>query len=67
MVPCPLRDPEIRGDFVHIEANHQIAVVEHIMANVAEDEDTSDDEYDGKDTFEYVDGVDADDYDMGTS
>ena len=37
------------------------------MANVAEDEDTSDDEYDGMDTFEYVEGVDADDYDTDTS
>ena len=58
-----LRDPEIRGAFAQIEANHQIAVVEHVMANVAEDDDTSDDEYDGMDTFEYVEGVDADDYD----
>ena len=39
-----VRDPEIRGAFAQIEANHQIAVVEHVMANVAEDDDTSDDE-----------------------
>ena len=46
-----LSDPEIRGDFAQIEANHQIAVVEHVMANVAEDDDTSEEEYDGMDTF----------------
>ena len=37
-----LRDPEIRGAFAQIEANNQMAVVEHVMANVAENEDTSD-------------------------
>ena len=62
-----LRDPEIRGAFAQIEANNQMAVVEHVMANVAENEDTSDDEYDGMDAYEYIDGLDADDYDTDTS
>ena len=37
-----LRDPEIRRAFAQIEAKHQVAVVEHVMANVAEDGDMSD-------------------------
>ena len=37
-----LSDPEIRGAFAQIEANHQITVVERVMANVTEDDDTSD-------------------------
>ena len=37
------------------------------MANVAENEDTSDDEYDGMDAYEYIDGLDADDYDTDMS
>ena len=61
-----LRDPEICGAFAQIEANHQIAVVEHVMANVTEDDDTSDEEYDGMDSFEYVNGMDADGYDTDT-
>ena len=62
-----LRDPEIRRAFAQIEANNQMAVVEHVMANVVENEDTSDDEYDGLDTFEYVTGVNANDYDTDNS
>ena len=46
-----LRDPKICGSFAQIEANHQIAVVEHVMENVAEDGDTSEEQYDGMDTF----------------
>ena len=49
-----LRDPEICGAFAQIKANHQIAVVEHVMANVEEDNDTSDEEYDGMETFGYA-------------
>ena len=41
--------------------------MEHVMANVAENEDTSDEEYDGMDAYEYIDGLDADDYDTDTS
>ena len=37
------------------------------MANVAEEDDTTEDEYDGMDTFEYVDGVDTDNYDTDTN
>ena len=62
-----LCDPEIRGAFAQIEANKQMAVVDHAMANVVENEDTSEDEYDGMDAYEYIDGLDADDYDTDTS
>ena len=62
-----LCDPEMCGAFAQIEANHQIAVVEHVMANVAEDNGTSEEEYDGMDTFEYVNNVDADGYNTDTS
>merc|ERR1712086_114788 len=37
------------------------------MANVAENEDTSDEEYDGMDTFKYGKGLDADDHDTDIS
>ena len=37
------------------------------MANVAEDNDTSEEEYDGMDAFEYVKSMDADGYDTDTS
>ena len=37
------------------------------MENVVEDDDTSDKEYDGTDTFEYKNGMDADRYDTDTS
>ena len=62
-----LRDPKLCGAFTNIEADHQIAIVEHVMANIAEDDDTSEEEYDGVDTFEYVNGMDADGYDTDTS
>ena len=62
-----LRDPGICGAFAQIEANHQIDVVEHVMVNVAEDDDTSEEEYNGMDTFEYVNSMDADGYDTDTS
>ena len=62
-----LRDPGICEAFAQIETNHQIAVVEHVMANVSADNDTSKEEYDGMDTFKYVNGMDADEYDTDTS
>ena len=62
-----LCDQEFCRAFVQIKANHQIAVVIHVMANVAEDDDTSDEEYDGMDTFEYVNGMDADRYNTDIS
>ena len=62
-----LCDPETLGAFAQIEANNQMAVVEHVMANVAENDDTSDDEYDGMDTYKYINVLDADDYDTDTS
>ena len=34
-----LRDPELCRDFAQIKANHQIAVAEHVMMNVAEKND----------------------------
>ena len=37
------------------------------MVNVAEDNDTSEEEYNGMDTFEYVNGMDAGRYDTDTS
>merc|ERR1712153_12517 len=62
-----LRDPEIRRAFAQIEANNQMAVVEHVIANVAEYEESSDEEHGGMDTYECIDGLDADDYDTDTS
>ena len=62
-----LRDPEIRGAFTQIKANHQMAVVEHAMTNVAEDGNTSDEENHGTDTFGYGNGIDANGYDTDTS
>ena len=37
------------------------------MVNVAEDDDMSEEEYDGIDTFEYVNGMDADGYNTDTN
>ena len=41
--------------------------LKHAMANVTEDSDTLDDKYHGRDTFGYVNGVDADGYYTDTS
>ena len=62
-----LCDQEFCRAFVQIKANHQIAVVEHVMANAVEDNDMSDEEYDGMDTFEYVNGMEDDGYNTDTS
>ena len=62
-----LCDPEICGAFAQIKTSHQIAVMEHVVVNVAEDDSTSDEDYDGIYIFEYLNGTDIDGYDTDTS
>ena len=59
---------EIREAFAQTKANHQMAVMEHVIwANAAEDSDTSEDKYHGRDTFGYMNGMDACGYNIDTS